>query len=216
MLIPISQVRNKILRVYLPNPSLGLHGWGTAFWVDVKGKTKLVTAAHTILRHTHRAQIPASMHLNMEWVMETGNSGATNVTVSFDPNEPNSDYAVIEPLGDIPSVQPFKLGSGNANEYITAIGFPNDVNTNRMGQLDTIARVETERGILVSHHHETGYGSRWLTSVEAQAGYSGCPIFISPDPSTDDEHVEEQVIGMMVGALSGYKHLGLTCSSSFV
>lgn len=164
-------------------------GCGTAFWADISGNVKLITAAH-IPWPAQSARPENGEKLLVKWKMTSGSSGEGEAVFYPHPTNSEIDYASISFCNEsnIPPMFPFPIAKTNVckDDAIVSFGFPGPYT---QAQADSTTAIVDE---------VEDSGQRILVAGRACGGYSGGPSFQFCEEGT----VKNEVIGLMSGAPS--------------
>jgi hypothetical protein len=163
-------------------------GEGVAFWCDVNGATKLVTAAH--IAWPGLKSIPTNEVLDVRWATAAGSGQGQAAIIPHTPHG-DLDFAEISylsPSGWPPSGYLFPCGAmPDPEDRVACVGFPGPFvvppqshRTN--GTVDFVTG-----GLLSTEAQVTG---------SAGPGYSGGPVFLVDE----NDDLSDYVVGLMRGA----------------
>mgnify|MGYP003624208525 CR=1 FL=1 len=190
--MPISIQEAKELLVEIIVTKNGqLMGKGTAFWININGEFRLITAAHVIWPS---GNIPSSEVVRVDWRSYSAGGGQNQIMVHSHPNGNCCDYASIDfvALGINSPSFPFVLPSTNlqCDDGVRCLGFPLGKAGNFVGgQLF----VSIDVGNVIEDRPLKCH--QLLVSGSSYQGCSGGPVL----KYVDEDTVSIEVYGLICG-----------------
>jgi hypothetical protein len=166
-------------------------GCGTAFWADLSGGPKLITAKHLAWPPCSTPPIPVTNGevISVNWKTVAGQQGHGDAEFHTHPTDPSLDYVTIH-FCDAKNAPPkLTLTVATATPAVAAqlivLGFPGPF----------AATTSPTPGSAVGVVEKINLSRQILVSGSATGGYSGGPAF----DYVDDQNVGDFVVGLMSG-----------------
>jgi len=206
----ISAVYDKVIAFECIDANTQRVASGTAFWLNVNGKVKLVTAAHIPWPQLPPpAPIACGSLFCVSWSGTGGRANSGRARILAHPRAPQVDYAWIEfddaSLAPPGSNNPFHMSPqcANIDTSVAAIGFPGafvGFNPNPDYAIGVVRCIQNPPG------------SKIFIAGEACGGYSGGPAF----QYVDEDTLDDSVIGVMCGAPTQNTNISFSVAYSYI